>query len=80
MAQLKRSIMEVTAEEKFLAHALVFAVPNITNDYNYLSYIKGRTNIFPNVGELLQASCVFLSGVGGSRNFRSFSAMCHSIY
>jgi hypothetical protein len=36
MAHMKRSIVEVRAEEYSLAHALVIALAKVTNDPNYL--------------------------------------------
>jgi hypothetical protein len=51
MAHLKRSIVEVKAEENNLAHALVIAVSKMTNDLNYKAYIQGR-KILPKVYEL----------------------------
>jgi hypothetical protein len=41
MAHLKRSIVEVRDKENCLAHALVIALAKVTNDANYLSYVKG---------------------------------------
>jgi hypothetical protein len=42
MADLKRSIVEVKAEEKCMAHALVIAIAKLTNDSNYVAYREGR--------------------------------------
>jgi hypothetical protein len=42
MAHLKRSIVEVKAEENCLSHALVIAIAKLTNDPNYVAYRKGR--------------------------------------
>jgi hypothetical protein len=41
MAQIKRSIIEVKAEENCLAHALEIAIAKATNDPNYNSYRRG---------------------------------------
>jgi hypothetical protein len=42
MAHLKRSILEVKAENNCLAHALVIAIAKLTNDPNYVAYRKGK--------------------------------------
>jgi hypothetical protein len=52
MAHLKRSIVEMHAEENGLAHALVIAVAKLTNDPNYKQYRMGRKKILPKVREL----------------------------
>ena len=72
MADLKRSIVEVTAEEKCLACTLVITVAKLTNDPNYHSYFKGRKNTFLKVSELLQAAGVDLSRGGGFPELQAF--------
>jgi len=42
MAHLKRSIIEVKAEQNCLAHALIIAIAKLNNDSNYISYRKGN--------------------------------------
>jgi len=42
MMHLKRSIVEVKAEQNCLAHALVIAIAKVDNDPNYKAYIQGR--------------------------------------
>jgi hypothetical protein len=42
MAYLKRSIIEVNAENNCLAHVLLIEISRITNDPNYNAYRKGR--------------------------------------
>jgi hypothetical protein len=42
MAHLKRSIIEVKAEENCLANALVIAIAKLTNDPNYKAYRQGK--------------------------------------
>jgi hypothetical protein len=42
MAHLKKSIITVNAETNCLAHALIIAIAKITNDPNYVAYLKGR--------------------------------------
>jgi hypothetical protein len=49
MAQLKRSIVKVKAEENYLANALVFAVARVTNDSNYIQCRMGRNKVLPKV-------------------------------
>ena len=41
MAHLKRSIIEVKAENNCLAHALIIAITRVNDDPNYQSYRKG---------------------------------------
>jgi hypothetical protein len=71
MAHLKRSIVEVRAEENCLAHALVIAIARVTNDPNYKSYRRGW-KILPKVRELLKASGVDLSRGGGIPELQAF--------
>ena len=42
MALLKRSIVEVRAEENCLAKALVIAIARLNNDPNYKAYSQGN--------------------------------------
>jgi len=42
MAHLKRSIVEMKAEENCLAHALVIAIAKVDNDPNYKAHSQGR--------------------------------------
>jgi len=67
MAHLKRSIVEVKAEENCLAHALLIAIARVDNDANYKAYRKGRT-IRPVVQALLQETGIDLTRGGGSQN------------
>ena len=71
MAQLKRSIVKVVAEENCLAHALIIAVARLTNDPNYKAYIQGR-KILPKVRELLEVTGVDLSNGGGIPELTAF--------
>jgi hypothetical protein len=64
MVHLKRSIVEVRAEENCLAHALVTAMARVTNDPNYQSYRKGRKKILPKDRDILQALGLELSRGG----------------
>jgi hypothetical protein len=63
MSHLKRSIVEVNAEENCLAQALVMAVARVTNGPSYQAYRLGR-KILPKVRELLQVAVVDLSRGG----------------
>ena len=54
MVQLKRSIVEVGAEDNCLAHALIRAIARLNNDSNYTSYRKGN-RIRPVVRQLLES-------------------------
>ena len=67
MVHLKRSIIEVSAEENCLAHALIIAIARLNNDPNYSSYWRGN-KIRPLVKELLDASVIDLKNGAGSRN------------
>jgi len=42
MVRLKRSIVEVKAEENCLAHAIIISIAKLTNDPNYKAYRQGR--------------------------------------
>ena len=42
VVQVKRSIIEVRAEENCLAHALVIAIARLHNDPYYKAYSQGR--------------------------------------
>ena len=52
-AHLKKSIVEVKAEEYCLAHAIIIAITTVENDANYKAYRQGR-KIRPVVLALLQ--------------------------
>jgi len=60
MAHLKRSIVELKAEENCLAHALVIAIAKVHKDPNYKAYIQGR-KICHVVQTLLETTGVDLS-------------------
>jgi hypothetical protein len=72
IAHVKRSIEEVTAEEKCLAHALVIAVAKVTSDPIYLTYRMGSKKTLSKVRELLQASSVDLSRGRGIPELQAF--------
>jgi alpha-glucuronidase len=64
MAHLKGSVIEVKAETKFLAHALIIAIAKITYDPNYNSYRRG-CKIHPVVHNLLATKGNGLRNGGG---------------
>jgi len=64
MAHLKKSIVEVKADENYLARALVIAIAKIDKDPNYKAYIQGR-NIRPVVRNLLETTGIDLSNCAG---------------
>jgi len=59
MALLKKSIVEVKAEENCLAHALKIAIAKVDNETNYKAYRKGR-KILPVVRDLLETTGIDL--------------------
>ena len=64
LAHLKRSVIEVKAENNCLAHALIVAIARLENDPNYQSYRKGN-KIRPVVARLLEATGIDLINGGG---------------
>jgi hypothetical protein len=64
MVNLYRSIIKVLAEKNCLAHALIMAKANLTDDPNYKSYCKGYKTL-PIVQQLLQTAGIDLSIGGG---------------
>ena len=64
MAHLKKSIIEVKAENKCLAHALLIAISRINNNSNYNSYRRGY-KIRPAVQNLLEKTDIHLTKSGG---------------
>jgi len=60
MSRLKRSIVEMKAEENCLAHALIIAIAREEKDVNYTAYRKGR-KIRPIVEALLQQTGIDLT-------------------
>jgi hypothetical protein len=71
MAHIKRSIIEVKAEENCLAHALVIAIAKATNDLHYKAYIQGR-KIRQIVQNILQTSGIDLSRGAGIPELERF--------
>ena len=64
MVQLNRSIVEVTAEENCLAHAVIIAIAKLNNDTNYKAYRQGR-KIRPVIDQFLVTTCInFKNGEG----------------
>jgi hypothetical protein len=64
MAHLKKSIVEINAENNCLAHALVIVRARIEGDRNYDAYRRG-SRIFPAVGNLLQSTGIDLQNGRG---------------
>jgi hypothetical protein len=64
MAHLKRSIIEVKAENNYLAHTLIIAKANLDHDLNYTSY-RREYKISPVVKQLLQVTGIDLRHGGG---------------
>jgi hypothetical protein len=64
MVHLKRSTVEVKAENNCLAHALIIAIARVTNDPNYKAYRQGR-KIRPLVDRLLETTGIDLKDGGG---------------
>jgi len=64
MVHLKRSIVEVKAEDNCLDHALIISNAKLTNDPNYKAYRQAK-NIRPVVDHLLETKGIDLSDAGG---------------
>jgi hypothetical protein len=64
MINLKRSIVEVKAEENCLAHALIISIARLTNDPNYKAY-RMWYKIRPVVDNLLATTGIDLTNGGG---------------
>jgi len=71
MAHLKKSIVEVKAEENCLAHALKIAITKVDNDAKYKAYPQDR-KIRPVVEALLQQTSIDLSSCGGIPELNRF--------
>jgi hypothetical protein len=41
MAHLKKSIIEIKAKQNGLAHALIISIARLTNDPNYIVFLRG---------------------------------------
>jgi len=64
MAHLKRSILEVKAEDLCLAHALVIEIAKVDKDPKFKAYIQGR-KIGQVVHNLLETTVIDLSNGAG---------------
>jgi len=71
MAHLKRSNVELKAEEYCLLHALIIAIARVENDVNYTAYRKGR-KISPVVEALLQQTAIDLTRGDGIPKLNRF--------
>jgi len=67
MAHLKKSIVEVMAEENCLAHAVLIAIGRVDNDANYEAYRQGR-KIRPVVQALQKVTGIDPTNGGRSPN------------
>ena len=63
MGHLKESIVEVRADKKSLAHALVIAIARLKNDPNYKAY-RQANKIRPVVSQLLETIGIDLKNGG----------------
>ena len=64
MAHLMQCIVDVKAEENYLAHGLVMAIAKVDKDLNYKAYIQGR-NISPVDQNLFETTGIELSKCAG---------------
>jgi len=64
LAHLKRSVIEVKAENNSLVHALIVAMARLEKEPNYQSYRKGN-KIRPVVARLLEVTDIDLPNGGG---------------
>jgi len=71
MVHLKRSIVEVKAEENCLAHARIISIAKLTNDSDYNAFRKGR-RIRPVVDHLLATTVIDLANGGGISELMKF--------
>jgi hypothetical protein len=63
MAHLKRSVIEVEAEENCLAHVLIIGIARLTNDPNHKAYRQGR-KIRSALNQLLETTGINLENGG----------------
>ena len=68
MAHIKRSVVELKAENNCLAHALIIVIAKVKNDSIYKSYYDGY-KIRPVVANLVDTTGIDLSG--GERSLNS---------
>ena len=71
LVHLKRSIIEVGAEDNSLAHAPIIALARIDNDPNYKIYREGR-KILPLIQQFLETTVIDLKNVAGITELRRF--------
>jgi len=64
IVHLKKSLVEVKAEENCLAHALIIAIAKVDKDTNYEAYRQGR-NVRHVVQKLLETTGIDLSNGAG---------------
>jgi hypothetical protein len=71
LSHIKRSIIDVKAEENCLAHALIISIARLTNDTNYNSYRRGY-KIRGEVDRLLAVTGIDLTNGAGIPELTSF--------
>ena len=76
MAHLKRSIIEVKADNNCFAHALIIAIARMNKDPNYQSYRKGN-KIRPVVASFLETTGIDLTNGGGIPELIRFQEHFH---
>ena len=76
MVQIKKSIIEVRAEENCLAHALVIAIAKLNNDPNYKAYTQGR-KVSPVVSQSIETTGIDLTNGGGIPEITRFQENFH---
>jgi hypothetical protein len=86
MAHLKKSIVEVKAEQNCLAHALIIAIARLNDDPNYKCYRQGRKIHFV-VDGLLKTTGIDLSNGAGlpeltrfQEHFRNYKIVVYEGY
>jgi len=78
MSQLKKSILDVKAEENFLVHALLIGIARVDNNANYTAYRKVR-KIRPVVQALHKETGIYLTRGGGIPELNRFKTISGTI-
>ena len=83
MTHLKKSTVEVKAEENCLAHALVIAIAKVDKEANFKAYIQGRKirpvvqNLFENTGIDLSNGAGIIELVRFQEYFREYKIVVY---
>jgi hypothetical protein len=78
MAHLKKSIIEVKAEQNCLAHALVLAITKLNDDPNYKAYRQGwKKHVHAVIDRLLETTGIDLSNGAGLPELGRFQEHFH---